>query len=110
MSKPSSLHAVHAVQTYNTFVLVPAVLSSILSFSEYFQLRPAVNIEPVLTDTPSFAETVNLWSSWNKKVNICDLIFDLVPVNKFSLFLKRVIEKNNISGVKSTILHYHDVY
>jgi len=48
------------MQTYITFVLVTAVLSSVLPFSEYFQLRPAVYIEPVLTDAPSLAETVNL--------------------------------------------------
>ena len=56
------------MQTYITFVLVTAVLSSVLPFSEYFQLRPAVYIEPVLADAPSLAETVNLWSGWIKKV------------------------------------------
>lgn len=58
----------HAMQTYITFVLVSAIFSGILSFSEYFELRPAVYIEPVLADTPSFTEAINLCSSWNKKV------------------------------------------
>lgn len=56
----SSKHRLHAVQTYITFVLVSTVLSSILPSSEYFQLRPAVHVEPVLADTPSLAEAVNL--------------------------------------------------
>ena len=99
----TALHAIqiyissHAMRAYITFVLVSAIFSGILSSSEYFELRPAVYIEPVLADTSSFTEAIDLCNSWNKKVTHLNwatilpfLVFDLDLVRS-PCFLKKIL-------------------